>query len=333
MTAMPSSRDYYAVLEVPKTASQDEIRKAHRKLARRYHPDINKSEDAADRFKEIQEAYDVLGDEEERKKYDRVGHRAYAAGAEHGRESAGPSPWGPGGGVRWESRGGEGFGGADFGSVIEEIFGGGMGEVGGMGGGRAAGGRTAHGARARSRPRTGQNLEHAVTIPFELALTGGKHEVKLSRGGATQTYTVTIPRGVSEGAKLRIKGAGAPSPTGGPPGDLLLTVHLADHPLLERDGLDLIVETPLSIAEATLGAEIEIPLPTGRYTITVPPGAPSGARLRLKGRGVEDEKGRRGDLYARIKIVPPKGLSEQDRALLEELGRRMPSPRTGRNWT
>jgi len=318
---MPGAKDYYEILGVARSASAEEIRKAHRRLARKYHPDINKDADAADRFKEVQEAYDVLGDEEKRKQYDRVGHRAYAAGA-----GGDANPWGPGGGVRWSASGGEGgFGGADFSSVIEEMFG-------GMGG-SGVGGRAASGARARSRPRSGQTLERTALIPFELALTGGAHEVRIARGGGTQTYTVRIPKGADEGAKLRIKGAGGPSPTGGPPGDLILNVRLGEHPILSREGLDLIVETPLTIAEAALGAQVEIPTPLGRYTVSVPEGTSSGARLRLRGRGVEDESGRRGDLLAEIRIVAPKQLTDQDRALLREIGGRLGNPRAGRGWT
>ncbi len=302
---MPSSRSYYEILGVKKSATADEIRRAHRTLARKYHPDVNDSEDAAKQFQEIQEAYDVLGDEDARKKYDRVGHRAYSSGA-------GDNPWGPGG-VQWG--GAEGGGDAGFGSVIEELFGGGR-----------------RGARARSQPRPGQAVHKDETIPFDLALTGGEHKLKISRGGGTQTYSVRIPKGVSDGAKLRVKGAGRPSTTGGPPGDLILVIRIGEHPLLRRDGLDLSIETPVTIAEAALGAEIEVPTPAGRVTLTVPAGTASGSKLRLRGRGVEDDKGRRGDLFAVIKIVPPASLNDQDRALLAELGRRMGSPRTGRGW-
>jgi len=310
---MPA-RDYYEVLGVKKSATADEIRRAHRTLARKYHPDVNDSKDAAKAFQEIQEAYDVLGDEEARKKYDRVGHRAYSAGA-------GGNPWGPGGGVRWENvagGGGAGMGGADFGSVIEEIFGGGGGQR--------------RGARARSQQRAGQPVHKDEVIPFDLALTGGEHTVKVQRGGSTQTYSVRIPKGVADGAKLRVRGAGRPSPLGGAPGDLILVVRVGAHPLLKRDGLDLVIETPVSVAEATLGAQVELPTPGGRVTLSVPPGTASGSRLRLRGRGVEDSAGKRGDLYAVIKIVPPASMSDQDRALMEELGRRMPNPRSGRGW-
>ena len=186
---MPA-RDYYEILGVKKSATADEIRRAHRTLARKYHPDVNDSEDAAKTFQEVQEAYDVLGDEDARKKYDRVGHRAYTSGA-------GDNPWGPGGDVRWENvaggAGGAGMGGADFGSVIEEIF--------GAGGGR-------RGARARSQQQPGQPVHKDEVIPFDLALTGGEHTVKVHRGGSTQTYSVRIPRGVADGAKLRVRGAG-----------------------------------------------------------------------------------------------------------------------------
>jgi len=300
-------RDYYQILGVKKSADADEIRRAHRTLARKYHPDVNDSEDAAKRFQEIQEAYDVLGDDDARKKYDRVGHSAYSSGA-------GSNPWGPAGGARW---GGGVPKDSNFGSVIEEIFGGGA----------------QRGARARSQPRPGQPVHKDETIPFDLALTGGEHTVRVTRGGSTQTYSVRIPKGVADGAKLRVRGAGRPSQSGGPPGDLILVVRISEHTLLRRDGLDLSIEAPVTVAEATLGAEIELPTPAGRVTLTVPPGTASGSRLRLRGRGVEDDAGRRGDFYAVIKIVPPLAMSDQDAALMKELGGRMPNPRTGRGWS
>ena len=316
-----TDRDYYEVLGVKRDATAEQIRRAHRKLAREHHPDVNKSEDAAKRFQEIQEAYDVLGDEESRKKYDRVGHRAYSTGGDSG------NPWGPEGGVRWNVRQGAGTGGAaagfDFESIMEDLFAGGR--QGWRGGAR-------EGARARSRPSKGPTVEKEERVPFDLALTGGEHTVRVPRGGSVQSYSVKIPKGVHDGAKLRVKGAGRPSATGGTPGDLVLIVRIMPHPLLKRDGLDLSIETPLTVAEATLGCAVELPTPGGRVTLTVPAGTASGSRLRLKGRGVEDAEGRRGDLYALIKIVPPEKLSDQDRALMEELGRRMPSPRRGREW-
>jgi len=320
-----ADRDYYEILGVKRDATAEEIRRAHRKLAREHHPDVNKSEDAAKRFQEIQEAYDVLGDEEARKKYDRVGHRAYATDAENG------NPWGPEGGVRWNvrqggagGRAGGGAGGFDFESIMEDLFSGGR--EGWRGGARR------EGARARSRPTKGPTVEKEERIPFDLALQGGEHTVRVSRGGNVQSYCVKIPKGVHDGAKLRVKGAGRPSATGGTPGDLVLIVRILPHPLLKRDGMDLTIETPLTVAEATLGCAVELPTPGGRVTLTVPAGTASGSRLRLKGRGVEDAEGRRGDLYAVIKIVPPETLSDQDRALMEELGRRMPNPRRGRAW-
>lgn len=333
---MSTKRDYYEVLGVSRSASADEIKRAHRKLARELHPDVNKSADASARFNEVQEAYDVLSDEEKRKQYDRFGH-AGASGGFGGHPGGGQ----PGRGTyTWTNvggpRGAEGVGGfsdADVSSIFEEIFGGGgaMGGMGGMGGGMGGSGAR---ARARSRPARGKDAVQALDVDMLTAIKGGVKKVNVTRGGSQQLIEVKIPRGVREGAKLRVRGAGAPSASGGTPGDLLLQVHILPHALYRLEGNDIVLDLPLTVSEAMLGARVSVPTPDGPIELTVPAGTSTGARLRIKGRGVAAESGAKGDLYAVAKVVVPRGedLLPHERGVIEEIGRRQPSPRTGREW-
>jgi len=340
---MPARRDYYTVLGVKKSATADDIRSAHRRLARKLHPDVNKAPDAAEKFREVQEAYDVLSDDEKRKIYDRVGHDAFVSGVRAAH--AGARGGQPGGGSRaysWSAGDGMGAGGFsadDLGSIFEEMFSGRGGGFGGFGaspepGARAPGGAGPFGAsaRRRSRQRKGADLTHDVTVPFDQAMAGGVHRLGVSRGGVSQTIEVKVPKGVKDGARLRIRGSGQPSPTGGPPGDLILTVRIGPHPLYKRDGLDIILDLPVTIAEAALGADVEVPTPRGRVTLKVPPGAASGARLRVREHGVEDDKGAKGDLYAVVKVIPPKTLTDDQRSALETLAKSLPQVRTDPHW-
>lgn len=326
---MARKRDYYEVLSVSRSATPDQIRAAHRKLARELHPDVNKASDAATRFAEVQEAYDVLSDPDKRATYDRVGHGAYSTGA-HTRSGAPPR-----GTYTWSNIGGApgdvNFDPEDIGSIFEEFFGGGRGA--GVGGGAArAGGRES--ARSRARPK-GADIHHHVDVPFETAFEGGAVTLRISRDAEEETIDVNIPRGVDSGARLRLRGKGHRGRAGS--GDLILTVRLLPHPIFRRDGLDVLTDVSLTIVEATLGAKVGVPLPPdGHETaqITAPPGTPSGARLRIRSRGFESEArpgapARKGDFYAVVRIVPPRPdeLSEADRDALRALGARLPSPR------
>ncbi len=319
---MASQRDYYDILGVKRDASADDIRAAYRKLARELHPDVNKADDAAQKFGELQQAYDVLSDESKRKNYDRFG-------------AGGP---GPGGNYAWTNVGGPGGAAAsdfDIGSMFEEIFG--AGGSGGAGAGQRGRSRSTSPfgsqARARSRPTRGMDLQQELVVDFMQAITGGSQSLRVRRGGSTQTIDVTIPKGVREGAKLRMKGLGAPSTTGGAPGDLLLTVHIAAHPYFRRSGDDILLDLPISIAEAALGATVSIPTIDGkRAEITVSPGASSGQRLRLRGQGIESDASKRGDMFAVIKIVAPTKISRKDRERLEKLGESLPAVRSGKPW-
>lgn len=309
------TRDYYEVLGVARTATADELRAAHRRLARELHPDVNKAPDAAERFSEVQEAYDVLSDDEKRKLYDRVGHAAYGAGAgAGGQRASGPRSQT----YTWSNIAGDysdAFNQEDIGSIFEEMF------------GVGAPGRAGARARPGPRPRKGRDAEHEITIPFDVALSGGRHSLRITRNGAPETIEVTIPKGMPDGAALRLKGQGEPGRSGAAPGDLLVRVRIAPHPVYRRDGLDLSADVNVSIVEATLGARVPIATPAGEITLTIPPGAPSGQRMRIRGKGVQTADGKQGDFYAVVRIVPPKSLSEQDRRTLEELGQRLPDPR------
>jgi len=325
---MARSRSFYNILGVTKDATADEIKRAYRKLARKLHPDVNKAGDAAEKFKEVQEAYETLSDEKKRKMYDRVGHAAFVRGATGAAADSGRGGRGPT--YTWSNIGSSGAGDAsssfDFGDISDvfaEMFGG--------GGGRR--GSAPRDARTRSRPKAGRDIHKDRLISFETAIAGGRESIRVGRGGAVQTLDVKIPKGVDEGAKLRIAGGGEPSPTGAKAGDLILTIHVGKHSLFVRQGLDVTLELPLTIVEATIGATVEIPTPAGeRVKLKIPAGSASGSRLRLKGRGVVTDDGRKGDLFAVLKIVPPKELSKNDRAMLESLGERLASPRTGAIW-
>lgn len=319
--------DYYTILGVSRDATKDDIRSAHRRLARELHPDVNKAPDAAARFAKVQEAYDVLSDDDKRKVYDRLGHEGYVATGGAASGGAGGWPGGGGGGrgpgrqtYTWTNVGGapssDPFNAQDIGDIFEEMFGVRP---------ETPRGRARPGARRgpSARPEAPDDTEQDVTIPFDLMLVGGKWDVTTPSG---ETIEVTIPKGVRDGARLRLRGKGERSRTG--VGDLLLRIRVAAHPRYERHDDDIHATLPLSIVEATLGAKVSVETPgsqDGRVELTIPPGTPSGARLRLRGRGVETKAGK-GDFYAIVKIVPPKDLSEKDRATLRDLGGRIGHP-------
>ncbi len=311
-------RDYYEVLGIPRHADADAIKAAYRKLARQFHPDVNKSEDAASRFNEIQEAYDVLSDPDRRRQYDQFGHAA-AAGA--GTGSGQHYTWSNVGGA------GGGFGADDFdvGSIFEDIFGGRGQRPTGHGFGRAA--------RGRAAADRGGDITEDITVDFLEAVRGCRKSLRIRRGGTTQTIDITIPKAVKDGSRLRIKGSGAPSMGSGAPGDLLLRVHVRPHPYFSRDGLDISIDVPITITEAALGTTIDLPTLSGEASLKIPAGVDSGRRLRLKRLGMEDPEGRRGDLLAHIRIVAPHELTDDQERTLKELGEDLPSPRQGSPWS
>ncbi len=306
------ARDLYSVLGVKRGASDEEIKKAYRALARKLHPDVNKAPDAAERFAEVQQAYDVLSDPDKRRLYDAGGRDPSATFRQAGARGSG--------GVEFDM--------SDIGSIFDTFFSGR--DVGGAPGGGGFGG---FGSQTRAAPRKGADLSTQTTIDLETAATGGTQRLRVGRDGDTRTIDVTIPKAIADGAKLRVRGEGRAGP-GAQRGDLILTVRVREHDLFKRSGLDLSLTLPLTIAEATLGAKVQVPTLGGPVELTVPPSTPSGARLRLRGRGLADENGAKGDLYAVIAIVPPEAsaVDEDLRASLAALGQRQPSPRPGGVW-
>lgn len=312
--------DYYKVLGVSRSASQDEIRKAYKKIARENHPDVKPGDNAAaERFKQAAEAYEVLGDEEKRKKYDKFGPNW-----KHADQAGGPFPGGGAGGagpvdIDFESIFGRGGGGG--GVDLEDLFGGMFGQ------GRGSGTR-----RQAQQPRRGQDLEISITIPFELAARGGEHDVSVQRIGKVERLSVKIPAGVKDGGTIRLAGQGQPGRQGGPAGDLMIKVNVAPHPFFRREGQNVLVDVPVSLTEAALGAKVDVPtLTEGVVTLTIPPGTASGTKLRLRGKGFVDPKTRQhGDQFVAVKIVPPKELDDRGRELLEEFAQLQPqNPRAG----
>jgi curved DNA-binding protein len=300
-------RDFYETLGVKRTASEDEVKKAYRKLARQYHPDRNPGDKQAEaRFKEVQEAYDILSDKDKRGQYDRFGFVGPTSGA------GGPGAQGHGG---FSFRGMEGVDAADL-ADLYNLFGG-AGAAGGMG--DLFGGTTRGGGRRSRRAPPPEEVESEVTIPFQTAVLGGTVSLQVDE----RAIDVKVPTGIAEGQVLRLQGQ---APNGG---NLRLKIHIAPHPYFRRDGNDLILEVPLSLSEAALGTKVDVPtLDGGKLSVRVPPGASSGTRLRLRGKGVKG-----GDQYMEIKVVVPAVKDEESRKLIEELAKLHPqNPRDGAPW-
>lgn len=347
-----NKRDYYEILGVSKTASQDEIKSAFRKLAKKYHPDVSKEPDAAERFKEAQEAYAVLSDESKRRQYDQYGHAAFDNNM---------------GGAQ-----GFDFSDFDFSDIFGDIFGGGFG----------FGGRSTN----SNRPRKGQDRLMRMNLTFDEAVFGCKKEINLDlmeecsecngKGGhgestckdchgsgtvtreqrtilgafmtrttcptcggkgktfdtscskcrgtgkvkVNKTIEVKVPAGVDNGNQLRVAGKGEAGTNGGPNGDIYIEFQVKAHPLFERDQEDLYLELPISITEAVLGAKVDVPTLYGAIRLTIPAGSESGDKQRIKGKGIADpNSGRKGDMYVVLKVITPKKLSKDQKKLFESL--------------
>ena len=337
---MAEKRGYYEVLGLSKGASEEEIKKSYRKLAKQYHPDLHPGDkECEEKFKECSEAYEVLSDADKKAKYDQFGHAAFDPNSGFG-----------GGGF------GGGFGGFDdLGDILGNIFGGGFGGFGGFGGG---------GAQRRNAPQKGENVRINLSISFDEAAFGCTKEITVPRiedceecsgtgaakGSGVETcsncggsgkiikepcpkcsgkgkvrknkkITVNIPAGIDDGQTVSLRGQGHAGLNGGPKGDLLITVSIKAHPLFERDGASVLFEMPISFVQATLGAEVEVPTLDGKVKYTIPEGTQTGSVFRLKGKGIPYLNGSsRGDQYVTVYIVTPKNLNAEQKELLRKFG-------------
>jgi curved DNA-binding protein len=308
-----ASRDFYQILGVPRNASQDEIQRAYRKLARASHPDVNKDPAAEDRFKDVSEAYSVLSDPQTRRRYDAFGpdfrqvpedvdpqawNRARSRAGAGARAGGGPGGFGDAPG---------GFGAdIDLDDLLGGLFGGGHGGRGGRGG-RGWG------------PIPGADQEAEIELTIEEAYHGGHRTITLTSGSETRSLDVTIPVGVTDGQRIRLAGQGGRGSDGAPPGDLYLVVRVAPHRAYRLEGRDLHVELRLAPWEAALGTSVAMATPGGEVKVSVPAGTSSGRRLRLRGRGLPNPSGKPGDLFAEARIMVPAKPTEAERELFERL--------------
>lgn len=328
------AKDYYKILGVDRKADEKEIKKAYRKLARELHPDVNKGPQAEAKFKEMNEAYQVLSDKEKRGLYDQFG-------ADYDKVQNGGYPPPGYGGANADFRdifnqtrrgGGHAYGEevdpADLGDVFENLFG-------GFRGGRTQGGATRGGGGGfnfrgqRSRgPQKGQDVEQPIEISLAESIQGTQRALQLTiRDPMNSTehhrnVTVKIPAGVKEGARVRASGQGAPGESGGAKGDLYLKINIQPHPFWKREGDDMHIEVPITFGEAALGATITVPTISGEVQLKIPAGTQSGQVFRLSGRGVPHLKGNgNGDEYVKVKIAVPKNLGPREEELIRELSR------------
>lgn len=301
------ARDYYEVLEVQKGASEEDIKKAYRRLAKKYHPDVNPNKkEAEEKFKEINEAYAVLSDKIKRSQYDQMGHAGFKSKFDFSDIFTGFRPDEDIFGSFFSQ--GQGRGGTtfsfDFGdpnSFFDSFF--------GARGGRPRG--------ARSRSVRGEDYEYETTVDFLTAVKGGEREITLDTGSKIEKLRVKIPAGIVDGQKIRLKGKGGEGHGGGGRGDLFIRIKVSDHPYFRREGNDIFVEVPITVAEAVLGARINVPTIDGTSSMTIPPGTKSGQKLRLRGKGVGG-----GDLYVVTSIVPPESVDEESRELIKKFSQK-----------
>ncbi|HSW45997.1 MAG TPA: DnaJ C-terminal domain-containing protein [Phycisphaerae bacterium] len=330
-------RDYYEILSVSRTASADEIKRAYRKLAKKYHPDRNPGKkDAETRFKEVQAAYDVLGDSDKRKAYDRFGHAGVGGADGAPAWRSGPAgqhvyTWQSGGGpdipvenledlfdVFARGSGGGGSRSRSQSSIFDEFFG----RMGGQRRGSGSGPASAESAAA----------VQSVSLTFEQAIYGTTLDLHPTGQDQSETLRVKIPPGVADGQKIRARGkASRGTPT--PAGDLYITCNIIPHKYFRRIGADIYIDLPLTLSEASLGTKVDIPTLDGKTVLTIPPGTPSGTKLRLKGKGARTPgRKERGDQYAVVRIVPPRPLSPRQKDLLEQLRATEEPPRKNLGW-
>ncbi|MBF6543621.1 DnaJ C-terminal domain-containing protein [Nocardia brasiliensis] len=292
------ARDYYEVLGVSRDADKDEIQQAYRRLARRYHPDVNADPAAEDRFKEVSAAYEVLSDPATRSRYDRFGADFRRVPQDY-EERVGAATGGFGGGSGGFGGGtrvhfGRGFDGdVDFGDIFGDIFGGGRGRG----------------------PIPGADQEAVLELTVEEAFHGGKRKLRLGE----RNYDVDIPAGVIDGQRIRLAGQGGRGSGDAPAGDLYLVVHIAPHPRFRLVGRDIYLDLPVSPWEAVLGATVAIPTPSGEAKVKVAPSSSTGRKLRLRGAGMPNPRGANGNLYAEVKVMVPAKPTARERELFEQL--------------
>lgn len=333
-----ADRDFYKILGVSRSADADEIKKAYRKLARKYHPDLNPGDKAAEgKFKELSDAYEALSDPQKRKLYDQFGEMGLKAGFAGAGPGGATYQRGPGGfNYSAQGQGGSPFEGFDFSQfrgtggaesvedILSGLFGGGM----GAGPGRP-------GARSRMRPggsqfggfaqesavqQPGADLEKELSLTFEQAARGVQTELTMRHAsGRSHTLQVDIPPGVSDGQRIRLRGQGQSSPQGGPPGDLYVVCRVKPHQWLRREDNDIVMDLPVTVGEAVAGADIDVPTVDGMTTIKLPPGASSGQRLRLRGKGIAAHgNAAAGDQHVIVRIVVPRAAGDDLRRLAKE---------------
>lgn len=302
-----SKRDFYEVLGVDQDASKQDIRKAYRKLAKEYHPDVNKEKGSEEKFKEVTEAYEVLKDDQKRAQYDQFGHASKEQSFGGGQGSGRGQGFSDGQGFR----GGQGFdfggqgsgGGQGFGDIFDDLFG---------------------GARQDpNAPRKGNDLQYTITLTFEEAIFGKETKIRIPNGtGRVQKQTtikVSIPAGINEGQKIRLSGKGEAGVNGGPPGDLFVVVHIRSHELYVRDGQNIFSELPISFAQAALGEKVEAPTVHGNVKLKIPAGTQTGKTFRLKGKGVPNVNGYgQGDQHIQVRVITPKNLTSRQKELIKE---------------
>ncbi|MDQ2951395.1 MAG: J domain-containing protein [Chloroflexota bacterium] len=311
-------KDYYKTLGVSKTASTEDIKKTYRRLARQYHPDVNKKAEAEKKFKEINEANEVLSDPDKRKRYDTIGpdFARYAKGGNGGQP----------GGFTWPYNGQPGAGGFEDAGAFSDFFRSMFGDEGGVSGRMSADelfGRTR--TRRGSRAVAGQDVQYELEITLPDAYKGLEQQIEVTDpGGRTRRLAVKVPAGVKDGQRIRLAGQGGAGAGGGASGDLYLLMRMKPHPLYTRDGDDLRMDLPVALHEALLGAEVTVPTLKGRVSLRIPPETQNGRTIRLAGQGTPRAGGGFGDMFVTVKIVLPTKLSDEEKGFIKEIAEHHP---------
>lgn len=320
------AKDHYTTLGIDRSAKPEEIQKAYRQMARKYHPDMNPDDATAKKnFQEVQRAFEVLSDPEKRTKYDQFGDNfeSMHPGGEspgHWRYTSTSNPQTYPFDINDIFGAEENTGGGGFADLFKQF--------------RRGGGGGSGGTRRAPRAERGADLKHELTVPFATAVLGGQAAISIRRGGGdTETITVKIPAGIDDGKRIRLRGQGEPGIGDAPAGDILVTIRVSPHPYFRRTGVRLDVRVPVTLAEAAQGAKIDVPTPQGTITLTIPPNTSSGKKLRIKGHGVRPHNGQAGDLFAEIQVELPPQLSEEERRQLAEISDSHPQqPRAELRW-